>query len=60
VRDQVGNRLAFQFADQGEQQLKNIEKPVRDVRCFVGGAGAHCNAVAKKEKPSIAVLHSPT
>src|SRR5437868_6072711 len=29
VRDHVGNRLDLQFEDQGEQQLKNIDKPTR-------------------------------
>src|SRR5438105_533335 len=29
VRDHVGNRLRVTFADRGEQQLKNIEKPIR-------------------------------
>src|SRR5207249_8113499 len=29
VRDHVGNRLAIEFEDRGEQQLKNIEKPIR-------------------------------
>src|SRR5947199_3596799 len=29
VRDQVGNRLDLTFEDKGEQNLKNIEKPIR-------------------------------
>lgn len=29
VRDHVGNRLAIAFEDRGEQELKNIERPVR-------------------------------
>lgn len=29
VRDQIGNRLDLAFEDCGEQNLKNIEKPVR-------------------------------
>src|SRR5438477_11126923 len=29
VRDHVGNRLDLSFEDRGEQQLKNIEAPIR-------------------------------
>src|SRR6266513_3467689 len=29
VRDQIRDKLAYQFEDCGEQQLKNIEKPIR-------------------------------
>ena len=54
VRDQVGNRLDLVFEELGDQRLKNIENPI-----FVYGVGvkkANGPAMAKKEKPSIAVL----
>jgi adenylate cyclase len=29
VRDQVRDKLAFSFEDMGEQQVKNIARPIR-------------------------------
>src|SRR5207248_1088098 len=37
VRDHVGNRLSLTFEDRGEQQLKNIEKPVRVYNVLLEG-----------------------
>ena len=56
VRDHVGNRLSVMFEDRGEQQLKNIEKPIRvyDV-LFDEPIGVEMPATIK-DKPSIAVL----
>src|ERR1700682_2589494 len=56
VRDQVGNRLAFPFADRGEQQLKNIEKPVRVYDVLLQEPEPTAMPSPKREKPSIAVL----
>ena len=56
VRDQVGNRLALPFADRGEQQLKNIEKPVRVYDVLLQQPEHTAMPSPKKEKPSIAVL----
>jgi adenylate cyclase len=56
VRDQVGNRLALPFADRGEQQLKNIEKPVRVYDVLLQEPEHTAMPSPKKEKPSIAVL----
>jgi adenylate cyclase len=56
VRDQVGNRLALQFADRGEQQLKNIEKPVGVHDVLLQEPEHTAMPSPKKEKPSIAVL----
>jgi adenylate cyclase len=56
VRDNIGNRLDLQFEDLGEQQLKNIDTPVR---IFKVGANAAPMPQVKKvatDKPSIAVL----
>src|ERR1700682_550794 len=56
VRDQVGNRLAFPSADRGEQQLKNIEKPVRVYDVLLQEPEPTAMPSPKREKPSIAVL----
>jgi adenylate cyclase len=61
VRDNVGNRLDLEFEDIGEQQLKNIEFPVRVYNVLLGDAPARPKNTAEAEvadadKPSIAVL----
>jgi adenylate cyclase len=61
VRDNVGNRLEYTFEDIGEQQLKNIEFPVRVYNVIFGDSPARQkdadrNGVADADKPSIAVL----
>ena len=55
VRDHVGNRLALQFEDRGEQNLKNIEKPVRVYNVLLEQPGGEM-AANKRDRPSIAVL----
>src|SRR5215469_14070559 len=62
VRDQVRDRLDFAFEDLGEQQVKNIARPVRAYR--VGDRSASIEqplavsppALPLPDKPSIAVL----
>src|ERR1700726_12224 len=62
VHDQVRDRLPFVFEDQGEQQVKNIARPVRVYR--VGDVGTAAKSPASPaqpalplpDKPSIAVL----
>jgi adenylate cyclase len=57
VRDHVGNRLNVTFEDRGEQQLKNIEKPVRVYDVLLEDQESEsAMSQGKKEKPSIAVL----
>jgi adenylate cyclase len=65
VRDQVRDKLDFTFADMGDQQVKNIARPVRAHRILVGaeavapvGAADARTASARPmaQKPSIAVL----
>ena len=61
VRDHVGNRLDLAFDDMGEQDLKNIERPVRLFNVLLNGGGKATGKAADKaapaeEKPSIAVL----
>jgi TolB-like protein len=60
VRDQVRDSLDYVFEDLGEQQVKNIARPVRVYRvCDLGGGSANIPSVPVlplADKPSIAVL----
>jgi TolB-like protein len=57
VRDQVRDKLDIAFEDAGEQQLKNIARPVRVYRVRPSGAAASSPPVLSlPDKPSIAVL----
>jgi TolB-like protein len=54
---QVRGKLDIAFQDAGEQQLKNIERPVRVYRLRLGGAAATTRpALPLPDKPSIAIL----
>jgi adenylate cyclase len=66
VRDQVRDKLDFSFEDMGEQQVKNIARPVRVHRILLGERRPDTSAqtteastqstLALPDKPSIAVL----
>jgi adenylate cyclase len=62
VHDQVRDRLPFVFEDLGEQQVKNIARPIRVYRVRESGAAAKSAspppsaALPFPDKPSIAVL----
>jgi TolB-like protein/class 3 adenylate cyclase/Tfp pilus assembly protein PilF len=60
VYDQVRDRLPFVFEDLGEQQFKNIARPVRVYRVRDGGAKTPSAPIQPTlplpDKPSIAVL----
>jgi class 3 adenylate cyclase len=62
VRDQVRDRLDFQFEDLGEQQVKNIARPIRVYRVRKSGVASAVSSTAAlpslalPDKPSIAVL----
>ena len=62
VRDQVGNRLDLTFEDMGEQNLKNIERPIRvysvslDRPVVLDTRDKRSAEQERLEKPSIAVL----
>jgi TolB-like protein len=57
VRDQVRDKLDFSFEDLGEQQVKNIARPVHVYRVPIDGtAAATPAALAIPDRPSIAVL----
>jgi adenylate cyclase len=65
VRDQVGDRLDVEYDDLGEQQVKNISRPIRVYRVLPErrsadqdhpGAGGSAPPQAGAKRPSIAVL----
>ena len=62
VRDQVRGKLDFTFEDMGEQQVKNIARPVRVYRVRTNydrasiPPGLAISALPLPDKPSIAVL----
>jgi adenylate cyclase len=55
---QVRDRVPFKFVDSGEQQLKNIARPVRVYRLAVASSATAASQTAPPlpDKPSIAVL----
>jgi adenylate cyclase len=56
VRDEVRDKLNLSFEDMGEQQVKNIARPVRVYRIAALAAAPAKLPLALPEKPSIAVL----
>jgi TolB-like protein len=56
VHDHVRDRLPFVFEDLGEQQVKNIARPVRVYRVQVGDNAGTEPPLALPDKPSLAVL----
>jgi adenylate cyclase len=60
VRDQIRDKLHFALDDMGEQQVKNITKPVRAYRIGLGQSppapASAAPVLALPDKPSIAVL----
>ena len=62
VRTAIGKKLELDYEFMGEQQVKNIEEPVRAYRVLLDGADAKSETTLKKpalqlpDKPSIAVL----
>jgi adenylate cyclase len=56
--DQVRDRIDFPFEDMGNQQVKNIARPVRAYRALLGAerTGAVRPGFPLPDKPSIAVL----
>jgi len=65
VRDQVRDKLDFAFEDMGEQQVKNIVRPIRVHRVLIGNQPGSSEplmelgtkqSLALPDKPSIAVL----
>jgi class 3 adenylate cyclase len=56
VRDQVRDRLDFGFEDLGDQQVKNIARPVRVYRIPLGETARTNAPLPLPDKPSLAVL----
>ena len=57
VYDEINGRVDLAYQDIGEQQLKNIVRPVRVYRVVLGAASAKDRpTLALPDKPSIAVL----
>jgi TolB-like protein len=56
VHDHVRDRLPFVFEDLGEQQVKNIARPVRVYRISIADMAAAKPSLALPDKPSLAVL----
>jgi adenylate cyclase len=63
VRDQVRDKLAIPFEDMGEQQVKNIARPVRAYRALLAERAARSSILSEAsvpralpDRPSIAVL----
>ena len=56
VHDQVRDKLDLAFEDLGEQQVKNIARPVHVWRVKLGAKPALSPPLALPDKPSIAVL----
>ncbi len=59
AREHVGNRLDLVFEDLGEQNLKNMARPIRAYKILLDAAepaGAREPAFRKKDRPSIVVL----
>jgi adenylate cyclase len=54
--DRVRGKLAFEFDDLGQQELKNIERPVRVYRVQLEGVARSASPLAFPDRPSIAVL----
>ena len=57
VRDNIGNKLDLVFEDMGDQELKNIEFPVRAYNVvIVDGPAKAVAEPTEAQKPSIAVM----
>src|SRR6202011_6013201 len=57
ARDHLGNRLPLVFEDRGEQQLKNLDRPIRVYSIALEESGSmKTPSTSHEEKPSIAVL----
>ena len=52
VQEDVHGKLDIAFEDMGEQQLKNIARPVRVYRVSVGASAKTSASAAAPEKPS--------
>src|SRR5262245_61683496 len=56
VQEDIHGSLEVAFEDMGEQQLKNIARPVRVYRVHLNGSTPAPLALQHRHKPSIAIL----
>ncbi len=56
VHDAIGNKLAVQFEFMGEQNIKNIEKPVRSYRFIEPRVAGSTHASAAPRRTDVATL----
>jgi adenylate cyclase len=56
VQEDAAGRLDLAFEDLGEQELKNIARPVRVYRVSIAGTAAAKTPLPLPDKPSLAVL----
>ena len=52
VRDQVGDRLDVEYADLGEQQVKNINRPIRVFKVLLRPQSADKGRAARRSRRS--------
>jgi TolB-like protein/class 3 adenylate cyclase len=60
VRDHIGDRLDLSFEDMGEQSLKNIARPVRAYRVWLGTAEGTPTISPAETTPTLALLDKPS
>jgi adenylate cyclase len=59
VRDHIGDRLPYAFADMGEQSVKNIARPVRVYALRPGGTASVTRASVPSTTPSSPLVAAP-
>ena len=60
VRDHIRHLGSFRFEDLGEQQVKNIDRPVRAFRVIVGGRGRRHGADAARATGAVDLAAPPS
>src|SRR6201997_4922595 len=60
VRDQVRDKLELSFEDMGEQQVKNIARPVRVHRVVLGERRPSASRQGEEAKPTLALPDKPS
>jgi adenylate cyclase len=62
VRDQVRDKLAFSFEDMGEQQVKNIARPIRVHRILLGEKTNRSETATggRQQNPPLALPDKPS
>ena len=58
VRNQVRDRLDYTFDDMGEQQVKNITRPVRVYRVRENRAGGRTSSMSSRRRPQSTIINA--